>query len=67
MGAAQMQFELRYQSLSDDAASYSFPCDEAGRVEMDGLTTRERNTYLFARGSVGYALAAPTVRAVLLG
>ena len=34
MGAAQMQFELRYQSLADGGASYSFPCDETGRVEI---------------------------------
>jgi hypothetical protein len=63
MGTAQMQFELRYQSLSRAGRAYSFPCDGSGRVDMDGLSDRERNDYLFARGSVGYALAAPTVRA----
>lgn len=67
MGTAQMHFELRFQPLTDGGASYSFPCDEAGRVEMDRLSTRERTTYLFARGSVGYALAAPTVCATNAG
>lgn len=61
MGTAQMHFELRYQSLTEGGTSYSFRCDEAGVVEMDRLSARERTTYLFARGSVGYALAAPTV------
>lgn len=67
MGTAQMHFELRYQSLTDGRTSYSFRCDEAGFVEMDLLSARERTTYLFARGSVGYALAAPTVCAIRLG
>lgn len=67
MGTAQMQFELRFQSLTDGGASYSFPCNEAGCVEMDRLSARERTTYLFARGSVGYALAAPTICAIRLG
>ena len=61
MGTAQMQFELRFQSLSGGGADYTFPCDDGGRVDMDGLSDRERVNYLFARGSVGYALAAPTV------
>ena len=61
MGSAQMQFELRFQPLSSNGPTYSFPCDGAGRVEMDRLSDRDRNDYLFARGSVGYALAAPAV------
>jgi hypothetical protein len=61
MGTAQMQFELRYPSLSGAGRSYAFPCDGSGRVDMDRLSDRQRNDYLFARGSVGYALAAPTV------
>lgn len=67
MGTAQMHFELRFQSLADGGTSYSFRCDEAGIVEMDRLSARERTTYLFARGSVGYALAAPTVCAIRHG
>ena len=61
MGSVQMQFELRFQSLIDEGAAYAFPCDAAGRVDMDRLSERERIDYLFARGSVGYALAAPAV------
>jgi hypothetical protein len=61
MGTAQMQFELRFPSLPGTGPGYTFPCDGSGRVDMDRLTDRERNDYLFARGSVGYALAVPTV------
>lgn len=66
MGTTQMHFELRFQPLTAGGASYSFPCDDAGWVEMDRLSDRERTTYLFARGSVGYALAAPTVSRIVL-
>lgn len=61
MGSAQMQFELRFQSLTGTGPAYAFPCDDHGRVDMDRLSDRQRTQYLFARGSVGYALAAPTV------
>ncbi len=61
MGSAHMHFELRFQPLATGGAGYSFPCDGCGVVDMDGLSERERNDYLFARGSVGYALAAPVV------
>jgi hypothetical protein len=61
MGSAQMQFELRFQPLATGRPGYSFPCDGCGRVDMDDLSDRERNDYLFARGSVGYALEAPVV------
>ncbi len=67
MGTAQMQFELRYQSLSGNGATYAFPCDDRGLVDMDRLSDRERTDYLFARGSVGYVLAAPKVCACALG
>lgn len=62
MGSAQMHFELRFQPLAAGSAGYSFRCDGCGVVDLDGLSERERNDYLFARGSVGYALAAPVVR-----
>ena len=67
MGTAQMHFELRFQSLTDHGASYAFPCDGAGKVDMDSLGERDRTTYLFARGSIGYVLAAPTIAATPMG
>jgi len=61
MGTAHMHFELRFRSLTGNGSSYSFPCDRSGMVDMDGLSDRARLDYLFARGSVGYALSAPAV------
>jgi hypothetical protein len=56
------QFELRFQSLFDSGRGYSFPCDPQGLVDLDGLTDRARNNYLFARAMVGRELAVPAVR-----
>lgn len=56
------QYELRFQSLIDSGQSFAFPCDPKGRVDLDQLTDRVRNNYLFARALVGRDLAAPAVR-----
>ncbi len=61
MGTAHMQFELRFHSLTGGGAAYAFPCNDNGLVDLDRLSDRERLDYLFARGSIGYAVAAPTV------
>jgi hypothetical protein len=54
-------FEVRFQSLRADARALAFPCDAAGRVDMDRLTERARNDYLFARATVGRQFARPSV------
>lgn len=58
----QHQFELRFQSLFDSGRGYSFPCDPMGRVDLDGLSERARNNYLYARAMVGRELAVPALR-----
>lgn len=60
------QFELHFRSLFDSGRGYVFPCDPKGRVDLDGLSERARNNYLFARGMVGRELAVPAVRSVAL-
>jgi hypothetical protein len=54
--------ELRYQSLFREGRGFSFPCDERGDVNLDALSERARNNYLFARAMVGRELARPEVR-----
>ena len=56
------QFELRFQSLSDSERGYAFPCDPKGLVNLDQLSERARNNYLYARAMVGRELAVPAVR-----
>jgi hypothetical protein len=54
-------YELRFKSLFDEGRAYSFPCDVAGRVDMDTLSERARNNYLYARAVVGRELSVPAV------
>ena len=60
------RFELRFQSLFDAGRGYAFPCDPSGQVDMNQLSERARNNYLFARAVVGRELAVPAVRPVAL-
>ncbi|MEO5671573.1 MAG: hypothetical protein ABIR26_12840 [Ramlibacter sp.] len=63
MNSTQTQFELRFQSLFDSGRGFSFPCDPAGHVDMDGLSEKARNNYLYARAMVGRELSVPALRA----
>ena len=56
------QFELRFQSLFDAGRGFSFPCGPTGQVDLDGLSERARNNYLYARAMVGRELAVPALR-----
>jgi hypothetical protein len=53
--------ELRFQSLFDAGRSYAFPCDAAGHVDMDALSDKARQNYLYARALIGRELAYPAV------
>ncbi|MEO7391335.1 MAG: hypothetical protein ABIU58_04110 [Ramlibacter sp.] len=56
------QFELRFQSLFESGRGYAFPCDPTGQVDLDHLSDRARNNYLYARAMVGRELAVPAVK-----
>lgn len=60
------QYQLCFRSLFNSGRGFSFPCDPNGRVDLDELTDRARNNYLFARAMVGRDLAVPAVEAVTL-
>jgi len=60
------RFELRFQSLFDEGRAYAFPCDAAGHVDLDALSTTLRTNYLFARTLIGRDFAVPAVRASTL-
>ena len=55
-------YELRFCSLFDEGRGYSFPCDAKGVVDLDALSERARNNYLFARSVIGRDVSAPAVR-----
>lgn len=52
--------EIRFQSLYR-GRGLCFPCDEQGRVELDALSDRARENYLYARAVVGVEFAHPKV------
>lgn len=54
-------FQLRYLSLFDSGRGYSFPCDAEGHVDLDRLSERSRDNYLYARALVGREFRVPAV------
>lgn len=42
------RFLLQFRHLGGEVG-LAFPCDALGRVELDSLSNRELNNYLFAR------------------
>ena len=55
------RFELRFHSLLDESSSLAFPCDAAGHVDMDSLSEKARENYLYARMVVGAEFSRPVV------
>ena len=53
--------EITYQSLYR-GPSLCCPCDERGDVQLDALSDRARENYLYARAVVGVEYAFPSVR-----
>ena len=55
------EFEVRFQSLFDAGRALAFPCDAAGRVDLDGLSERARQNYFYARAVVGREFSPASV------
>ena len=64
--AANGAYELRFNSLFVEGRGFSFPCDAKGNVDLDALSERARNNYLFARSVIGREVAVPAVRVTAL-
>ena len=54
-------FELRFRFLFNEGRALAFPCDARGRVDLDALSERARNNYLYARSVIGREVAMPAV------
>ena len=54
-------YELRFNPLFADRRAYTFPCDATGHVDLDSLSERARNNYLFARAMMGLEVKWPEV------
>ena len=55
-------WELRFESLYSGQRGYAFPCDAQGQVDMDHLSERALQNYLYARAMMGREVAWPSVR-----
>ena len=53
-------YEIRFRPLFR-GNGLCFPCDAQGHVELDALSDRARENYLYARAVVGAEFAHPTV------
>ncbi len=54
-------FELRFRSLFQEGRALAFACDADGRIDLDRLSDRTRQSYLYARALVGRDFAQPEV------
>ena len=61
---SRSNFELRFRSLFHEGRALAFACDADGRIELDRLSDRARQSYLYARALVGRDFAQPEVTAV---
>jgi hypothetical protein len=61
---ARGSFELRFRSLFQEGRALAFACDADGQIDLDRLSDRARQSYLYARALVGRDFAQPVVTAV---
>jgi hypothetical protein len=61
MRAVRGAFELRFRSLFQEGRALAFNCDADGRIDLDHLSDRSRERYLYARALVGREYAQPEV------
>jgi hypothetical protein len=54
-------FEVRFDDLFHCGRWLTFPCDAQGHVDIDALSERSRNNYLYARAMVGREYSQPSV------
>lgn len=59
------RYLLSFRSLFDEGRAFAFPCDAAGRVDLDTLSDRARSNYLYARTVVGREFSTPAVTPTL--
>jgi hypothetical protein len=59
---ASCAYELRFRSLFVEGRAFAFPCDAVGHVDMDSMTQRALNNYLYARSVIGREVAIPAVQ-----
>jgi hypothetical protein len=54
-------FELRFRHLFKPGRAFAFPCDAEGKVDLDGMSERCRDSYFYVRTVVGSEVDVPRV------
>ena len=54
-------WELRFDPLFAGRRGFIFPCDAEGHVDMNTLSERALNNYLYARAMMGREVAWPNL------
>jgi hypothetical protein len=57
--SAGLRYELRFDSLFEIGRAFRFPCDALGRVALEALSTRQRQSLERVLDLVGRDYAAP--------
>lgn len=52
---------LKFESFAHPGRGFAFPCDAAGRVNLDSLSDTALRNYLYARAVVGRELDTPHI------
>jgi len=55
-------YELRFRSLFQPGRGLSFDCDSNGHVDLDALSGRALDNYLYARTVIGREFFIPVVQ-----
>ena len=55
-------YELRFRPLGNSDRAFAFRCDASGQVDLDRLSSRERDNYLYARVTIGREFTWPLVQ-----
>lgn len=56
-----VEYFLRFRSITQDGHGFSFPCDAEGHVDLDHLSPRALENYLFVRTMIGRDFFCPDV------
>ena len=59
-------WELRFEPLFAGHRGFVFPCDAQGQVDMNSLSERALQNYLYARAMMGRETAWPRVQPSLM-
>lgn len=65
IATAASHWELRFDPLFTGHRGYAVPCDAQGQVDLDSLSERAMQNYLYARAMMGRETSWPRVQSLM--